>query len=146
MTDALFDEIDRIFHPRSMASVGVSDRMENMGKGFLIGFRKQGFAGRLYAVNPNRKIEDFDSAASLLDIEGPVDYVKVTVSSRHVVDVIRDCGRKGVRCATIFTSGFRESGTEEGARLEAEVLNIAREGGVRLIGPNCMGLHYPDGA
>lgn len=144
MSDALYDELDRIFHPGSMASVGVTDKMANMGMAFLDGFTRQGFKGRLYAINPNRKVDKYESYASVADIPDRLDYAKICVKSHLVPDIIRDCVKKGVRCATIFSSGFRESGTKEGIKLEEEIISIARGTGLRLIGPNCMGIHYPD--
>lgn len=144
MDDRLFAEMDAIFHPRSMAAIGVKEDMGNQGMSFLLGYRKQGFAGPLYAIHPTRKLKDFETYPSLLDVPGPVDMVKIALPARLVPDVIRDCGKKGVRSAVIFSSGFRESGTAEGAALEEELVAAARAGGVRIIGPNCMGIYCPE--
>jgi acyl-CoA synthetase (NDP forming) len=144
MSGKLYEEMDRIFHPRSMAAVGVSDKMDNMGMGFLLGYRKHGFKGPLSAINPTKKFAKFEAYPSLLAVPGPVDFVNVCVPATAVPAVIEECGKKGVLAATIFTSGFRESGTEAGRELEEEVVRVARRGGVRLIGPNCMGIHCPE--
>jgi acyl-CoA synthetase (NDP forming) len=144
MGGSLYEELDRIFHPRAMAAVGVSDSMENMGMGFLLGYQKAGFKGKLYAVNPKKKFERFETYPSLLDIPGPVDFVKVSVPAAKVPPVIEDCARKGVRAVTIFSSGFRESGTAAGEALEQESVRAAKQGGVRVIGPNCMGIYCPE--
>lgn len=144
MSGGLYEEIDLIFHPRSMAAVGVSEHASNMGLSFLIGYQKFGFKGQLYAIHPTKEISRFPTYRSLQEVPGPVDHVKVAVPARAVPDVIRDCAAKGVRCATVFSSGFRESGTAFGEQLEEEVVAIAREGGVRIIGPNCMGLYCPE--
>lgn len=144
MSGSLYEEMDAIFHPGSMAAVGVTERMENQGMSFLIGYRKMGFKGPLYAINPKKKFTRFETYPTLLDVPGPVDYVKISVPAAAVPAVMEDCVKKGVRCVTVFSSGFRESGTEEGAALEGEVLRIARKGGIRLIGPNCMGLYCPE--
>jgi len=143
MDNNFYEELDRLFHPRSMAAVGVSDRFQNMGKGFLIGYTKHGFKGDLYAIHPTKTIKKFTTYPSLVDVPGPVDFAYVCVRADRVREVIEDCGKKGVPFASVFTSGFRESGTEEGARLEEEVIDAARRAGVRLIGPNCMGVHCP---
>ncbi len=144
MPDELYEEIDRIFHPRSMAAVGVSDTIENQGMSFLAGYGKLGFKGPLYAIHPTKTMKKFDTRPSVLDVPGPLDHVKIAVPAASVPRVMRDCVKKGVRVVTIFSSGFSESGTAEGAALEEEVLAIAREGGARVIGPNCMGLYCPE--
>ncbi|MBN1613533.1 MAG: CoA-binding protein [Deltaproteobacteria bacterium] len=144
MTDNLFEEMDRLFHPQNMAAVGAADRIGNMGISFLLGYQKCGFQGNLYAVNPKTKAKNFDTYDSVTDIPGPLDEVRVAVSAKFVPDVIRDCVKKGVRCVSIFTSGFRETGTDDGKAMESEIARIARKGGVRLIGPNCMGILCPE--
>lgn len=138
-----FKELDDLFHPRAMAMVGVSTGIESMGMSFLLGYRRLGFSGELYAIHPRKQIKDFPTYPSLESVPGPVDYVIVAVPALAVPEVMKDCAAKGVRCVTIFSSGFRESGTEEGRALEEEVVRIAREGGLRVIGPNCMGIHCP---
>ncbi len=144
MESSLYEEMDRIFHPRSVAAVGVSDKVTNQGMSFLLGHEKLGFKGPLYAIHPTKKIERFETCSNIRDVPGPVDYVKICVPARSVPSVMSDCVAKGVRCVTVFSSGFRESGTEEGRKLEEEVMRIAREGNVRVIGPNCMGLYAPE--
>ncbi|MFO8056579.1 MAG: CoA-binding protein [bacterium] len=144
MESSLYEEMDSIFHPRSVAAVGVSDKVTNQGMSFLLGHQKLGFSGPVYAIHPTKTIKRFETYPNIKDVPGPVDYVKVCVPARSVPEVVRDCAEKGVRCATIFSSGFRESGTEEGRELEDEVAAIARQGGVRIIGPNCMGIYSPE--
>ncbi len=144
MTDNLYEQMDAIFHPRSMAAVGASERIDNQGIHFLNGYQKNGFKGELYAVNAGKKIERYPTYASVADIPGPVDHVKICIPSRGVPEVMRDCAKKGVKVVTIFSSGFRESGRPENAALEEEVTRIARSGGVRIIGPNCMGMVSPE--
>ncbi len=145
MADKLYHEIDSLFRPRSMAAVGVSERPDNQGLGFLLGYQKMGFRGGLYAIHPSKEnIKGFETYKSVKEVPGPVDHAKIAVPARAVPGVLSDCADKGVRCATIFSSGFRESGTEEGAALEEEVKSIAKKGGIRVIGPNCMGLYCPD--
>jgi len=76
-------------------------------------------------------------------IDGPVDYVISSVPAHAVLDMIRDCGRKGVKAIHLFTARFSETGRPEGIELEKQILKAARDTGIRLIGPNCMGLFYP---
>lgn len=144
MSQSLFEELEKIFHPRSMASVGASTSMPNMGTSFLMGYERQGFSGRLYAINPTKKLDDFETYPSVLDVPGPIDFVTICVPARLVPQIMKQCVEKGVRCVNVFSSGFRESGTIEGKALEDEVVGIAKAGGVRVIGPNCMGLYCPE--
>ncbi|MCP4755878.1 MAG: hypothetical protein GY866_33880 [Proteobacteria bacterium] len=138
-----FKKTDLLFHPRSVAVVGESSRGA-IGPGFLLAHRKQGFPGKLYAINPKGQVEDFETYASLRDVPGPVDHVVVSVPARVLPSIIEDCVAKGVRSAAMFTSGFREWDGEEGMAREAEIVEIARRNGLRLIGPNCMGFYCPD--
>jgi len=144
MKASLYEELDKIFHPGCMASVGASSNMANMGMGFLFGYKKLGFSGKLYAIHPTKRSDHFETYPGLLDVPGPIDEVKVSIPARLVPGVMKDCVKKGVRCVTIFSSGFRESGTAEGEALEDEVVRIAGKGGVRVIGPNCMGIYCPE--
>jgi acyl-CoA synthetase (NDP forming) len=141
MGGSLYEELDRIFHARTMAAVGVSDSMENMGMGFLLGYQKAGFKGKLYAINPNKKFKRFETFPSLRDVPGPVDFVQVCVPATKVPGVIEDCVKKGVLGASIFSSGFAESGTKEGAALQEEIVRIRKGSRLRVIGPNCMGIY-----
>ena len=140
---AHFRKIDQLFHPRAVAVIGESSKGMG-GPGFLLGHIKQGFKGKLYAINPKGQIRDYETYPSLLDVPGPVDHVIVAVPAKIVPSVIEDCVKKGVRSAVMFTSGFREWEGEKGAAKEAEIVEIARRGGLRLIGPNCMGFYCPD--
>ena len=103
-----------------------------------------GFPGDVYPVNHRggevlgRKIY-----TSVKDIPGPVDYVFLQIPAKATVEVIRDCGAKGVKLAAFFTAGFGESEIKGGSELEQELLRVARQGGVRLLGPNCMGFYCP---
>lgn len=140
----VFKEIDLLFHPRAIASVGVSHKTGNMGMDFLVAIKEQGYTGKIYAIHPNKKIPGIDTYPALTDVPGPVDHVLVCVPARLVPGVIEDCVKKGVRSVVIFSSGFGEWGTEEGLLLEKEVARIAGKSSIRLIGPNCMGLYCPD--
>ncbi len=144
MTDP-FDDFEKIFHPRSMAFVGASGGFENAGTRLLLAHRECGFPGPLYAVNPKgNPVEGFPTYKSLLDIPGPVDHAYMAAPAQAMPQVIRECVEKGLHSVTVFTAGFRETGTPEGVALEEEIVAIAKEGGVRLIGPNCMGIYCPE--
>jgi acyl-CoA synthetase (NDP forming) len=137
-----FKKIDRLFHPRSIAVVG-EPISAKIGPGFMEAHVNQGFPGKLYAINPKGRVRDYETYPSLMEVPGPVDHVIISVPAKVLQQVIEDCVQKNVRSAAIFTSGFREWDEEKGAEKEAEILNIAKKGGLRLIGPNCMGFYCP---
>lgn len=137
-------QIQELFYPRSVAVVGPPRGMK-MGKVFLMGLKEQGFSGLIYPVHPDAaEIDGIKAYPSLAAIPGPVDLVIVLVANELALPVVRECAAKKVKGVVLFTAGYRETGTEEGRRLEDELVRIARSGGMRLIGPNCMGLYCPE--
>jgi acyl-CoA synthetase (NDP forming) len=134
-----FKKIDELFHPRSIAVIGESSKGAG-GPGFLLAHKKQGFSGKLYAINPKGQVANFETYGSLLDVPGPVDHVIVSVPSKIVPAIIEDCAKKQVRSVVMFTSGFREWDENLGTAREEEIVKIAKKSNMRLIGPNCMGL------
>ena len=137
--------LEYIFHPRSVAIIGVpSDPAIPTGSALLDPFFELGFDGKLYPVNPKGgERGSLKVYPSLKEIPGPVDYVIVAIPAFTTPKLIEDCVAKEVKAATFVTSGFSELGTEEGRRLENEITKIARSGGVRVIGPNCFGIYCP---
>ena len=138
-----FDKIDSLFHPRSIAVVGESSTGK-IGPGFLDAHVQQGFAGKLYAINPNGKVRDFETYPSLLEVPGPVDHVIASVRATYLKSIIEDCVEKKVKSIAIFTSGFREWEGDVGAQKESEMVALAQKAGIRIIGPNCMGFYCPN--
>jgi acyl-CoA synthetase (NDP forming) len=139
----LMNQMDAIFHPKSIAVVGVPRRMKS-GKIFLMGLLDQGFPGLIYPVHPEAKeIDGLKAYSSVSAISGTVDLAIVLVPHSHALSVIKECARKGVKAAVLFTAGYKETGTEEGKVLEEKLVRAARFAGMRLIGPNCMGLYCP---
>ncbi len=136
-----FEYFERLFHPKSIAIIGASE-----GSFFyLLGPMATGYKGKVYAVNPSRdSIFNIKCYKSVLDINDDIDFATVTVPAKYTPDVMRECVEKGVETVHFFTSGYSETGTEEGKRLEQELLKIARKGITRIIGPNCMGIYCPE--
>ena len=137
-------ELEYIFHPSSIALVGITSDPNNwMGQGFLKGLLEFGYCGQIYPINPKAsQILGLEAYPSVRNVPGPVDHVISLIPAPLTPQLIEECGAKGVKVVHLFTAGFGETGEEEGKRLEAELLSIARRVGVRLIGPNCMGIHY----
>ena len=139
----LIEELEAIFHPESVAVVG-APRGLKAGKVFLMGLLDQGYAGTIYPINPvAEEIDGIKAYPNLTAVPGPVDLAIVLVTADKAVEVVRQCADKRVKAAVLFSSGFKELGTEEGRRLEEALVREARAAGVRLIGPNCMGLYSP---
>jgi acetyltransferase len=139
----LIQQIDDLFNPRSVAIVGAPRGMKS-GAVFLVALLEQGFSGDIYPVNPRADtISGLKSYPSLSDIPGTVDLAIVLVPHQHSLAVIKECAAKGVKGAVLFTAGFNETGTEEGKALQSEILRVAQAAGMRLIGPNGMGLYSP---
>jgi acyl-CoA synthetase (NDP forming) len=139
----LISQLDALFEAESVAIVGVPREMK-MGKLFLVALMEQGFPGQIYPVNPQAKeIDGLKSYPSVSAIPGPVDLAIVLVPHDRALPVVKECASKGVKGAVLFTAGYKETGTSEGRALEEELVRVARSSGMRLIGPNCMGLYSP---
>lgn len=135
-------QLKEFLNPGSIAIAGASQK--GRGGGFVSPLIDLGFEGKIYPVNPNyQEVSGLPCYASVKDIPGDVDYVISSVPSTAALGLMRDCVEKGVKCVHYFTARFTETGRPEDAALEQEILKTAREGGVRIIGPNCMGLYNP---
>lgn len=129
-----------LFSPRSIAVLGVSDDPVRPGSQAARALQENGYAGAIFPVNP--KYETFQGLKcyrSLAAIDAPIDVVVIAIPSRGVPGVIEECVAKGVKYTVILSGGFRESGAE-GAALQQQIVALARTGGMRIIGPNCLGL------
>ena len=138
-------ELDRIFNPRGIAIIGASNRPGNLGYFFLSGFVQHGFdKSRICVVHPTEtRVDGVAVYHSACAIPFDVDLAIVFSPRDTVPGVVRDCAAKGIKGIVICTSGFGESGAE-GMRLQQEIARIARAGGSRVIGPNCVGIFCPD--
>ncbi|MFC1857180.1 acetate--CoA ligase family protein [Thermodesulfobacteriota bacterium] len=136
-------DFDRLFEPRSIAVIGVSDNTTKGAAGFLNSLIKLGFPGEIYPVHPKQEeIQGVKTYRSVSDIPDPVDHAIIGVPAAAVPAVIEDCVNKGVPSAQIFTAGFAEEATPEGIDLQRTVVEKAK-GKIRVIGPNCMGIYHP---
>ncbi len=144
MPEGSYAALDYMFHPRSIAVVGASTQ-EGPGS-FMTAIKEMDFQGQLYPVNPKaEEISGLKCYPRLTEIPGDVDHVISSVPLRFVEQLVEDCGEKHVKVLHFFTAGFSETGDEEAAALEARVLARAKAFGIRVIGPNCMGLYAPSG-
>lgn len=133
-------DLTAVFDPRSVAVVGASTTPNKAGFNILQNLLRLGYEGEVYPVNPKaEEILGLKVYPAVDQIPHQVDAAIIATPASVVVDVMRDCARKGVKAAIIISSGFSEE-SEEGRRLENEVVAIAREAGIRIVGPNTTGV------
>jgi acetyl coenzyme A synthetase (ADP forming)-like protein len=132
--------LDPILRPKSIAVIGASRRESSIGWQILHNLLKHGFQGPVYPVNPAADfIHSVRAYPGIGDVPGPVDLAVIVVPKERVLDVVRESVDAGVKGFVVISAGFREVGGEGEAR-EAALLEIVRSRGLRMIGPNCMGV------
>jgi acyl-CoA synthetase (NDP forming) len=138
-------DFDKIFHPRRLAIIGVSagDIGNGFGSGMFRSITAMGFEGEIFPVNnKGGKIGGLDIYKQVEDIPGQLDFAVIAVTAKQVPAVLEACRKKGAAGAEILSSGFNELGTDEGKKLEQQIMKIAGKG-IRVIGPNCFGIYCP---
>jgi acyl-CoA synthetase (NDP forming) len=134
------EQLDPIFNPKSIALVGASNHPLKWSWIILHNILRNKYGGRIYPVNLKEdKVIGLKAYPSLKEIPDTVDLALIIVPAKSVAEVVEECGECDVKGCVVITSGFKESG-EDGARLERELVNVARRAGIRLVGPNCMGV------
>ena len=129
-----------IFYPNSVAVIGVSSSLDNLGRSIVMNLLEFGYQGILYEVGPKggvfagRRIYQ-----SVLDIPDHVDLAVILTPARTVPRILEECGQKGIRWAVVESGGFREYG-EEGKKVEDEMVRVSDKWGMRFVGPNCIGI------
>jgi len=146
---ARFDERERaaavaavrsFLEPRSLAVVGAGRHRGTISGEVLHNVLSSGFNGPVYAVNPaTDTVQNLPAYSHVSEIAGQVDLAVVVVPAQQVVAVARDCARAGVRALLVISSGFAEAG-EAGAARQQELLDVCRTAGIRIVGPNCLGV------
>lgn len=137
-----YPNLELLFRPKSIAIIGASatDDPTAMAAMPLRYAVEEGYRGKIYPVNPKRdEIRGLKCYPNVLDIPGEVDAAVVIVPAAFVTGVLRQCAKKGVKMAVVLSGGFAEAG-EEGRKRQAEILEIVKETGIRVVGPNCNGL------
>ncbi len=132
--------MEKFFRPRGVAVIGASRERGTIGGELFRNLVEAGFQGPVYPVNARAEVvQSVVAYRSVLDCPGPVELAFIVVPAPAVVPVAGECARKGVDALVVLSAGFAESG-EAGARLQQELVEVCREAGMRLIGPNCMGI------
>ena len=138
-------DLDFLFHPSSLALVGITTtEPQHWTRTFLDGLIEFEFDRPFYLVNPkDGEIKGHKVYTSLREVPGSVDHVVGLVNARLAVNLVEECAEKGVRAIHFCTAGFSETGEEWRIKLESELAGVARRKGIRIIGPNCMGIYCP---
>jgi len=137
--------LDYIFHPKSIAIAGASNNPASKGFDYLKALQVMNFKGPIYPINPKGgEVLGLKAYSSIKDIPGSAEYIISCVDAKAAMQLISDCSTKGTRTIHLFTAGFSETGEEKGKEIEDKLLQIARQAGIRIIGPNCLGLHHPN--
>ena len=132
--------LDLFFSPRRVAIIGLSRSAIGTPVSVLTTLKDFGYPGRVTVINPNlAPSEDFDAYGSLDEVPEPVDLAVISVPREGVLKVLEDCAGNGIRAAIVITQGFADA-DQEGARLQEEMLAFARAKGIRILGPNTIGL------
>jgi acetyltransferase len=132
--------LDMFFNPQAVAVIGASRTSGKLGYDVLHNVIQHGYEGAVYPINPKAdQILGLQCYPSVLLVPGPIDLAIVLIPGKNVARVLIECGEKGVKGAIIISAGFREVGSE-GWQREGEIVDIARRYGMRLIGPNCLGI------
>jgi acetyltransferase len=132
-------DLKHFLSPRSIAIVGASERFTSISGKPLRFLKEHGYGGKIYPINPKYdELAGMKCYKSVLEVPEPIDLVLLAVNYKLVLPVLKDCAEKGVKFASIFSSGFAESGAE-GKVLQKQIAELARESGIRLCGPNCQG-------
>lgn len=140
------NSIEPLLRPRSIAVIGASRRRDAIGGAILHNLLEMGFQGPVYPVNPSADhIQSVAAYPDVASIPGPVDLAVVVVPAAKVLEVVEACGAKGVKAAVVISAGFKEVGPE-GQKREADLRAAVLKHGMRLVGPNCLGILNTDPA
>jgi len=135
--------LDRIFNPGAIAVIGASEKAGSVGSTLMLNLVQSGFKGDLFPVNPrHRTIHGLKTLSSILKAEYSIDLVIIATPIATVPSIVKECVQKGVKGAIILSAGGKEAGAN-GQEIEAQIAKYAREGGLRIIGPNCLGIICP---
>jgi len=135
--------LEHFFTPKSVAVIGASTEPGKVGYDIVRNMKEASFQGDIYPVNPKADvILELPVYKSVLDIPGTVDLAVIVVPAKIVISVLEQCGQKGIDAVVIISAGFKETGAD-GAALQGQLMEVARKYGIRVIGPNCLGIIVP---
>ena len=133
------NQIDNFFTPKSVAIIGASSNPQKLSFGIVENLLSYGYQGEVYPINPKSdQILGKPCFASILDVPNQVDLAVIVLPAQHILQVLKDCAHQSIPAVIIISGGFKEIGTA-GLTLEKELIQVAAENNIRLIGPNCVG-------
>jgi len=136
--------LEPLLRPRSIAVIGASRRRDSIGGAVLHNLIESGFQGPVYPVNPSAThVQSIPAYPSITQVPGPVDLAVIVIPAAHVQEVAVACGEHGVKALLVITAGYKETG-EEGAKRQTALLEVVRRYGMRMVGPNCLGILNAD--
>ncbi len=136
--------LDALFNPKSVAIIGASTKELSIGNRIIKNLVDFGYKGPIYPINPKAdEVRGIKAYNSILDVTDEIDLVHIVIPNKFVPMVVEDCGKKQAKTIIINSAGFKETG-DEGAQLEKEVVEKAKEYGIRVFGPNCQGIINTD--
>jgi acyl-CoA synthetase (NDP forming) len=148
MSEGTNSKLEKLFYPKSIAVIGASPYSTDFrwgGRTFIEGLVKQNYLGKICPVHPKAEyVTGLKAYKSVRDIPYDIDLAIFSIPAPAVPQVMEDCVAKGVKFVHIFTAGFSETGLADRSQLERDVVALAKKGGIRVIGPNCMGVYNPD--
>lgn len=135
------EELKRLFDPASVAIIGASNIPGKWGFGVTLNIVTGGYRGKIYPVNPSEKnVLGFRTYTSIAELPEVPDLAIITIPAEKAIEAVDECGKKGIKWAVVISSDFAEAG-EEGKRRQERLVKVAVERGVRIIGPNTMGIY-----
>ncbi|WP_304542311.1 acetate--CoA ligase alpha subunit [Desulforamulus aquiferis] len=139
-------DLTPLFNPKSVAIIGASNNPEKIGNVIVKNIKECGFSGQIYPVNPKEKeIEGYTCFTNLSEIPEKPDLAVICVPAKHCSNIMEECGKLGIKAAVVITAGFKEIGPA-GLEMEKRLVSISNRYGIKMVGPNCVGImdtHIP---
>lgn len=132
--------VEKLFNPKSIAVIGASRQEGKVGHSVLKNLLQYGYPGKIYPINPKaEEILKTRTYSTIFAVEGEIDLAVVAIPSQFVPSILRDCVSKKIGAVVIISAGFKESG-KQGSQLERELVETIKNSGIRVLGPNCLGI------
>lgn len=130
----------KLFNPKSIAVIGASRQEGKVGHSVLKNLLQYGYPGKIYPINPKaEEILRIRAYSTIFAVEGEIDLAVVAIPSQFVPSILKDCVNRGIGTVVIISAGFKESG-KQGSQLERELVETIKNSGIRVLGPNCLGI------
>lgn len=132
--------VKKLFNPKSIAVIGASRQEGKVGHSVLKNLLQYGYPGKIYPINPKaEEILRIRAYSTIFAVEGEIDLAVVAIPSQFVPSILKDCVNRGIGAVVIISAGFKESG-KQGSQLERELVETIKNSGIRVLGPNCLGI------